>query len=105
MTNPEDFQKFYKKLFSISEDEETKKETEKKMEEKVANTLLSAKRSGSHIKFTIQQFKKALLRLKNGKSTGPDGVLAKMLKESPEPVQKVMLVIINKIVHLRKADT
>ena len=100
MTNPEDFQKFYEKLFSESEEGEAKKEVDKEIEGKVANILLSTNRSGSRIKFDIKQFKKALLRLKTGKSTGPDGVLAEMLKESSEPVQKVMLVIINKIVQL-----
>ena len=38
--------------------------------------------------------------MKNGKATGPDGISAEMLKESPEPIQRLMLVIINKIIKL-----
>ena len=98
VSNAEDFKKFYEKLFAVDRTETNNDIS--KLEQEVTQRLANVKRGATNITFSMEQFQKALQKLKNNKATGVDGVPAEMLKESPEPIQKLILCLINKIVKM-----
>ena len=98
ISNPENFKTFFENLFSPDDNKELS--TEQKQMEKEVFELLQNRENISQIKnpFTLKELKEAIIKLKNKKASGPDGILAEMIKSSPEKLQNIILYLINKVV-------
>ena len=89
----EDFTVFFEKLYS-----KDAKQENKTTEEYVLKTLEGVPNVISESSdFTIEELKKAVNKLKNNKSAGPDRIPGEMIKASPEHILLVLLKIMNMI--------
>ena len=97
ISNPDDFKAFYEKLFSLDKDREISEE-HRKIEAEVLEMLSNEGSSTLRRVFTLKEFREAVRKLKNNKASGPDGILAEMLKDTPEALQIIILALVNRVV-------
>ena len=101
ITNPKKFECFFKDLFSNKIINESKQKFHIEIEEIVKTKLNNVERNVIlDPDIDLNELKRSLLKLKNNKSPGPDGIPADMIKQSPERLIKLILKLINKIKHL-----
>ena len=97
ISDPEYFQNFFKKIYS----EETcdmddfhkniKHEVNELLKHDKSNRLFDAE-------ITIDEVKKYIKELKNNKAGGPDGIIAEMIKSTPDNIITIITRIMNKII-------
>ena len=100
ISNPERFESFFKKLYSekiqnkgtFHENIENmiKKYLEDENVQSKGNKILDAN-------ITEEELKKHIVKLKNNKSAGPDGISSEMIKCSPDILIKLILKVMNRI--------
>ena len=95
ISNSDEFTSFFIKLYSLNNNNNNTARAE--IEEMVQKSLNRSTDLKTEPEFTLAELRKAIQKLKNNKSAGPDRIPAEMLKASPEIVLKLLLKIMNKI--------
>ena len=70
---------------------------DKKMEEEIEARSSAPFFSNLDYKFSLVEIRKALKKLKKGKAQGPDGIIAEMLKSASPPLEKILMLMFNRI--------
>ena len=86
------FTSFFEKLYSLPKNGPE----QQKITDLVQQTLENASHTFED-RFTLEELIKAIKRLKNNKSAGPDRIIAEMLKASTPEIMLLILKIMNKI--------
>ena len=97
ITNPEEFEQFFKNLFADKTEEKTNKEMTKRRED-ISNQVMEMLNKPNKITqedYSLEELKTAIKKLKTNKSSVM--VPAEMLKASPDYILKVLLKIANRI--------
>ncbi len=94
ISNSNNFEKFYENLFSKYSHSEKSKYNLISME---VEELLKSNELNKETDFTLKELNESLAKLKNNKTAGPDRIPAEMIKNSPQSVLKIILMLINRI--------
>ena len=100
ISNPEKFERFFKKLYS--EEIQNKGTFHENIEDTIKKYFEDENIEGKRneildAEITVEELKKHIEKLKNNKSTGPDGIPSEMIKCSPDILINLILKVINKI--------
>ena len=94
ISNKDRFETFYEDLFSKYSNEH--KDIHNIISAELEK-ILSTNKNTIEKDFSMKEFKESLSKLNNNKTAGPDRIPAEMIKNSPDSVLKLILMLINRI--------